>query len=119
MKGHRRGRNLQPFGNGAGRKAVRALPHEEPEDRKACFLRECRKSLDGVAVLAIISVGGFLGIGDKLVAVPFDQLQLDKDKAILMSSATEEQLKAMPEYKKDQEGYSTYPRERPIGSATR
>jgi sporulation protein YlmC with PRC-barrel domain len=67
------------------------------------------------AVLAIISVGGFLGIGDKLVAVPFDQLQLDQDKAILMSSATEDQLKAMPEYKKDQEGYSIYPRDRPIG----
>jgi putative membrane protein len=67
------------------------------------------------AVLAVISVGGFLGIGDRLVAVPFDQLQLDKDKAILMSSATEEQLKAMPEYKKDQEGYSNYPRDRPIG----
>jgi putative membrane protein len=67
------------------------------------------------AVLAIISVGGFLGIGDKLVAVPFDQLQLDKDKAVLMSSATEEQLKTMPEYEKDQEGYSIYPRDRPIG----
>jgi len=70
------------------------------------------------AVLAVISVGGFLGIGDKLVAVPFDQLQLDKDKAILMSSATTEQLKTMPEYKKDQEGYSIYPRDRPIGGAT-
>ena len=53
-----------------------------------------------------------------LVAVPFDQLQLDKDKAILMSSATTEQLKTMPEYKKDQEGYSIYPRDRPIGGAT-
>lgn len=67
------------------------------------------------AVLAVISVGGFLGIGDKLVAVPFDQLQLDKDKAILMSSATAEQLKTMPEYKKDQAGYSVYPRDRTIG----
>jgi putative membrane protein len=67
------------------------------------------------AVLAVISVGGFLGIGDKLVAVPFDQLQPGEDKAILLSSATEEQLKAMPEYKKDQEGYSVYPRDRPIG----
>jgi putative membrane protein len=67
------------------------------------------------AVLAVISVGGFLGIGDKLVAVPFDQLQLGKDKAVLMSSTTEDELKAMPEYKKDQKGYSIYPRDRPIG----
>jgi PRC-barrel domain len=67
------------------------------------------------AVLAIISVGGFLGIGDKLVAVPFDQLQPGEDKAVLLSAATEEQLKAMPEYKKDQERYSVYPRDHPIG----
>jgi PRC-barrel domain len=67
------------------------------------------------AVLAIISLGGFLDIGDKLVAVPFDQLQPGEDKAILLSAATEEQLKAMPEYKKDQEGYSVYPHDRPIG----
>jgi putative membrane protein len=68
------------------------------------------------AVLAVISVGGFLGIGDKLVAIPFDQLQLGEDKAILLSSATEDELKSMPEYEKDQQGYSVYPRDRPIGS---
>ncbi|MCE3247313.1 MAG: hypothetical protein K0R41_1138, partial [Geminicoccaceae bacterium] len=34
---------------------------------------------------AILSVGGFLGIGDKKVAVPFDQLQLGEDEVYLMS----------------------------------
>lgn len=28
---------------------------------------------------AIVSVDGFLGVGDKLIAVPFDAIQLGKD----------------------------------------
>jgi hypothetical protein len=37
---------------------------------------------DKVAV-AIISVGGFLGIGSKLVPVPYDQLHRDKQSRVL------------------------------------
>jgi putative membrane protein len=51
---------------------------------------------------AILSVGGFLGIGDKKVAVPFDQLQLGEDEVYLMSGETEEQLEQMPEYDEEQ-----------------
>jgi putative membrane protein len=51
---------------------------------------------------AILSVGGFLGIGDKDVAVPLNDLQLGEDEAYLMSAATEDQLKQMPEYDEDQ-----------------
>src|SRR5262245_8097359 len=65
------------------------------------------------AVMAVLSVGGFLGIGDKHVAVPFDQLEPGDNETILMSSATEEQLKSMPEYKAD-EGYTTVRRDQPI-----
>jgi hypothetical protein len=50
---------------------------------------------------AVLSVGGFLGIGDK-DAVPLNDLQLGEDEAYLMSAATEDQLKQMPEYDKDQ-----------------
>jgi putative membrane protein len=51
---------------------------------------------------AVLSVGGFLGIGEKKVAVPLDELQLGKDKAYLMTAETEDQLKQMPEYDKEQ-----------------
>ncbi len=51
---------------------------------------------------AVVSVGGFLGIGDKDVAVPLNDLQLGQDEAYLMSAATEDQLKQMPEYDEDQ-----------------
>lgn len=48
---------------------------------------------------AIISVGGFLGIGEKLVAVPKINLQLNKDKGnILLKNVTKEQLESAPEF---------------------
>jgi putative membrane protein len=57
---------------------------------------------EGDKYYAILSVGGFLGIGDKKVAVPLDQLQLGEDEAYLMSAETEEQLEQMPEYDEEQ-----------------
>lgn len=55
-------------------------------------------SHDNKANTAVISVGGFLGMGSKLVSVPFDKLQIEKDK-IIMPGATKDALKDMPEYK--------------------
>jgi putative membrane protein len=54
------------------------------------------------AQYAILSVGGFLGIGEKNVAVPLDQLQLGEDETYLMSADTEEQLEQLPEYEEGQ-----------------
>jgi putative membrane protein len=51
---------------------------------------------------AVVSVGGFFGIGAKHVAVPIDQLKLGKDQAYLISAETADQLKQMPEYKEGQ-----------------
>jgi len=50
------------------------------------------------AQTAVISVGGFLGMGSKLVSVPFDKLKIEKDK-VVMPGATQDALKNMPEYK--------------------
>ena len=50
----------------------------------------------------VLSVGGFLGIGDRKVAMPLDELQLSEDEVYLMSATTEEQLEQMPEYDEDQ-----------------
>ena len=51
---------------------------------------------------AVLSVGGFLGIGEKKVAVPLEDLQLGEDESYLMTSATQEQLEQMPEYDEQQ-----------------
>ena len=57
---------------------------------------------------AVLAVGGFLGIGDKNVAIPLDELKLGADEAYLMSAQTEEQLEAMPAYEATQ--YEPAPR---------
>lgn len=49
---------------------------------------------------AILSVGGFLGIGTKYVAVPFNDLKMTKD-GVMMPGATKDSLKALPEFKYD------------------
>jgi hypothetical protein len=46
---------------------------------------------------AILSVGGFLGVGDKLVAVPFTSLKFADDHTVL-AGATKESLKALPKF---------------------
>jgi putative membrane protein len=50
---------------------------------------------------AVVGVGGFLGIGEKEVAIPLDRLKLGMDQSYLMSADTEAQLKDMPEYQKE------------------
>jgi putative membrane protein len=57
---------------------------------------------------AVLSVGGFLGIGEKNVAIPLDELKLGEDESYLMSTETEEQLEELPEYEAAQ--YQPYQR---------
>lgn len=47
---------------------------------------------------AILSVGGFLGMGKHLVAVPFADLQIENRK-VFLPDATKKSLEAMPEFK--------------------
>jgi len=54
------------------------------------------------AIYAVVGVGGFLGLGEKDVAIPFNQLRLGADNVILMSEKGEGELKEMPSYKRGQ-----------------
>jgi sporulation protein YlmC with PRC-barrel domain len=57
---------------------------------------------DNKADEVVVSVGGFLGMGTKLVAVPYTQLKLgdtknaSSDNKVVMPGATKESLKAQP-----------------------
>jgi sporulation protein YlmC with PRC-barrel domain len=53
---------------------------------------------DDKVTYAIISVGGFLGIGSKLVAVPFHALKNVTDERLMLPGATKEALKDLPEF---------------------
>jgi hypothetical protein len=47
--------------------------------------------------VAIISVGGVMGVGGKLVALPYTQLRREPDKVVL-TGATKDSLNAMPSF---------------------
>jgi len=55
-----------------------------PEDNKTAYV--------------VLSVGGFLGMGDRLVAMPFDNLKMSNNR-LSLPGATKDGLKAMPEFK--------------------
>jgi sporulation protein YlmC with PRC-barrel domain len=52
----------------------------------------------------VVSVGGFLGMGSKHVAVKWSELQAKRDgnSLMVMSNWTKDSLKSMPEYKHEQ-----------------
>jgi sporulation protein YlmC with PRC-barrel domain len=52
---------------------------------------------------AVVSVGGFLGMGSKMVEVPFDKLQFgntkgSSDNRVVMPGVTKDSLNGMPDY---------------------
>ncbi|HVZ03153.1 PRC-barrel domain-containing protein [Hyphomicrobium sp.] len=55
---------------------------------------------DGSMDEVVLSVGGFLGMGDKYVAVPFSDLKITRDGTSLkiVTNGTKESLKAQPAY---------------------
>ena len=56
--------------------------------------------MGGIAY-AVMSFGGFLGMGDKLFAVPWLALEMDPANKCFVLNATKEQLQAAPGFDKD------------------
>ena len=52
----------------------------------------------GQAPYAVLSVGGFLGLGTKYVVVPFTALKV-VDKKMVLPGGSKDALKALPEFK--------------------
>jgi sporulation protein YlmC with PRC-barrel domain len=71
---------------------------EDPESDNIGEINDLIVNEEGSITHAIVGVGGFLGIGEKDVAVPFDELKLvEEDGNIrLIYAATREQLEATP-----------------------
>ena len=53
---------------------------------------------DNRVALAIVSVGGVIGFGGKLTAVPIGQLQRAADGKLMLPGATKESLNAQPNF---------------------
>jgi len=55
-------------------------------------------SLDGKQPYTVLSVGGFLGMGNRLVVVPYESLMFAGKKVTLLGGTTDG-LKMLPEFK--------------------
>ncbi len=53
---------------------------------------------DHRVVFAVVGVGGVLGVGSKLVAIPIGQLQPGNDGHLMLPGATKDSLTAMPNF---------------------
>jgi sporulation protein YlmC with PRC-barrel domain len=64
---------------------------------------------NGAIQSAIVGVGGFLGMGERNVALPWSQLKLhrDGDQLKAMVSMNKDQLKTLPEYQQQQGAWTT------------
>ena len=59
------------------------------------------ESITGSVTYAVMSFGGFLGIGDKLFAVPWVSLRYDRGDDVFVMNADRDLLKNAPGFDKD------------------
>ena len=57
--------------------------------------------LAGDQIVAIVGIGGFLGMGEHMVAMPIERLSYDGEQLVI-SDVTREELEALPEYDESQ-----------------
>ena len=56
----------------------------------------------GRVAYAVLSFGGFLGMGDKLFAVPWSAMRLDMNDHVFILNVPKERLKQAPGFDKDE-----------------
>lgn len=73
-----------------------------PEGKDLGKLEELMLDVDeGCVAYAVLSFGGFLGIGNKLFAIPFEALELRADEHAFTLDIDEETLENAPGFDKD------------------
>jgi len=93
----------------------------DPSDNKVGEIMDVLLDKEGKATALIIGVGGFLGMGEKDVAVPFNAVQLtskDNNKFYLVMNATKDALKSAKGFKYDRNAMTWMPEETPATTGT-
>ena len=88
----------------------------DPSDSKIGEIMDVLADKDGKIVAMIVGVGGFLGMGEKDVAVPFNAVQFktkDNNKWWPVLNATKDALKGAPGYKYDRTAMTWMPENAP------
>lgn len=68
------------------------------EDQAVGSVHDLIVGVEGEVSLAIIEVGGFLGLGSKWVAVPAHLFEADGNSKVILAKASEAALKMMPPF---------------------
>jgi sporulation protein YlmC with PRC-barrel domain len=69
------------------------------QDRTIGEIKSVVLNADGRVQAVIVGVGGFLGLGEREVAIGWENLQVRNDGEAITTDLTEAQLRALPEYK--------------------
>jgi sporulation protein YlmC with PRC-barrel domain len=72
-------------------------PVYNEQDERVGSIDDLIISPDRSVSYAVVSVGGFLGLGGRLVAIPVEQLQAKEDRLVL-PGATKDALAKLPEF---------------------
>jgi sporulation protein YlmC with PRC-barrel domain len=75
----------------------------DPSDNKIGEVTDLVVQADGKIAAAMVGVGGFLGMGEKDVAVPFEALRqtTKNNKVYLVMDTTKDALKSAPSFRYD------------------
>src|SRR3984893_9129863 len=93
----------------------------DPSDAKVGEIMDVLVDRDGKIAAFIVSVGGFLGMGEKDVAVPFNAVQFktkDNNKWYPVMNTTKDALKNAPGYKYDRTAMTWMPENTPATTGT-
>ena len=93
----------------------------DPADNKIGEIMDVLLDKEGKAAALIIGVGGFLGAGEKDVAVPFNAVQMqkrDNNKMYLVMNTTKDALKSAKGFKYDRTNMAWIPEEQSTTTGT-
>ena len=93
----------------------------DPSDAKIGEIMDVLVDRDGKIAVLIVGVGGFLGIGEKDVAVPFNAVQFktkDNNKWYPVMNTTKDALKNAAGYKYDHTAMTWIPENAPATTGT-
>jgi len=93
----------------------------DPGDNKIGEIMDVLVDREGKITALIVGVGGFLGMGEKDVAVPFNAVQVtskDNNKWYLVMNSTKDALKAAKGFKYDRDAMTWMPEDAPATTGT-
>jgi len=84
--------------NGARASKIIGAAVQNEQNQRVGTVDDLIVAPDDKVTMAIVSVGGFLGVGDKLVAVPWQQLKAEGDHLVL-PGASKDTMSAAPGFR--------------------